>query len=150
MRSRAATLALVVLLGALPAAHADNASGPVPSPAGSVQFTVRICEGKGDLQFWFNQEASEHWNRCEHPLPDIPVYLITDGKKEGEGKTNAEGIATLPAVALAENEKFRMMMACTTHRCFSIRELFIGAPDVAPGANTLFAETPVRPPQSKN
>jgi hypothetical protein len=151
MSNRLSALLLVALSGWC----CDALAAEVPAPARrstptSVQFKIRICEGKDELRFWFNEEAKEHWNTCKLPVPNVPVFLITESGTRGEGKTDRDGIAKLPQVALAPNETFRMAMACTTHRCFSLHGLFVGAPDIKSGANTMYAETVVRTdPSSK-
>ena len=101
-----------------------------PDPAAQadvVQFTIRICEGKEKLRFWFNEEAEERWNTCPVPVPNVPVFLVTDSGTRAEGKTGPDGIAELTEVSVARADKFRLAMACTTHNCFSIQGLFVGA-----------------------
>jgi hypothetical protein len=124
---------------------------PVVPNAGSdaVQFTIRICEGKDKLKFWFNDEASERWSTCPLPVPNVPVFIVSDSGQRVESKTGQDGIATVPALNLQPQEKFRMAMACTTHNCFSLRGLFITSPDVVgmdirSGANMMYAETVAR------
>ena len=142
MLNRLGTLLLVGLGVSCACATAADTPAPASGPKSTgVQFTIRICEGKDDLKFWFNDEAKDHWNTCKRPIPDVPVFLVSESGQRGEGKTDKDGIVALPQVGLAANEKFRMAMACTTHRCFSLRGLFVGAPDIQPGANTLYAET---------
>ena len=139
MRNRLTT---IIALGLwVPCIVAAAASPPIPTPAGDVKYTIRICEGVGKLQFWFNDEAKERWAACKTPVPDVPVFLVTDSGKRGEGKTGKDGIAELPSVAVAANETFRLAMACTTHHCFSLHGLFIGAPNIKAGANLFYAET---------
>src|SRR5262245_21075442 len=65
------------------------------SPAGSVQFTIKICEANDRLQFWFNDQAKERWDKCTTPVPDVPVFLITDSGVRSEGKTSKDGVATV-------------------------------------------------------
>jgi hypothetical protein len=151
MKRIAACALTTIGLVALPnAGSASETSSTVPeSVGGAIQFTIRICEGTDQLQLWFNDEAREHWNNCATPIPDVPVFLVTDSGKRSEGKTGKDGVAMIPEVTLQPNEKFRMAMACTTHNCFSIRGLFVGAPDIIPGMNRLYAETVARHDQQK-
>jgi hypothetical protein len=139
MRNRLTTVIALGLWVPFIVAAAD--APPIPTAPADVKYTIRICEGGESLQFWFNDEAKERWSACKTPIPDVPVFLVTDSGKRGEGKTGKDGIAALPAVAVAANEKFRLAMACTTHHCFSLHGLFVGAPDVKAGPNLLYAET---------
>ena len=149
LKQAASSFLVIGLWASLSTSGASDATSSLPpSPAGSVQFTIRICEGKERLQFWFNDEATPHWNNCEVPVPDVPVFVVTDSGKRSEGKTGKDGIAEVPNVTLQANERFRMAMACTTHNCFSIHGLFIGM--VNPGPNTLYAETVVKQDQPKH
>jgi len=113
---------------------------PIPTPPGDVKYTIRICEGGEKLKFWFNDDAKERWDSCKTPIPDVPVLLVTGSGARVEGKTGKDGIAALPSAAIGANETFRLAMACTTHHCFSLNGLFVGAPDVKVGANLLYAE----------
>jgi len=138
-------LLLLGLTGWCSSHAATEALAPTPRITSTpVQFTIRICEGTEDLKFWFNDEAMEQWNTCKIPVPEVPVFIVAESGQRSEAKTGTDGIASLPQVDLAPNERFRMAMACSTHRCFSLRDLFVGAPDIRPGANTLYAETVAR------
>ena len=142
---RLGALLLVGIGGWSSATVAADTVPPAPRPPlTGVQITVRICQGEHNLKFWFNAEATEHWNTCKLPVPDVPVFIVSDSGKSGDSKTGKDGIASLPEVVLAPNEKFRMAMACTTHRCFSLHGLFVGDMYIRPGANTFYAETAVR------
>ncbi len=144
----------VVLLGTIVApgrlfAVDDAARAPEPG-SNEVQFTIRICEGSERMQFWFNDDAKSFWDRCQHPLTDVPVFIVTESGSRTEAKTGKDGIAELARVTVPANEKFRLAMACTTHRCLSLHGLFIGGnPFVQAGKNLVYVETVPKPQTSE-
>ena len=136
MRNRLSTLVLLGMVAWCPCAAAAD-----PPPSEAVQFTIRICEGQEQLKFWFNDEAKERWKDCQRPLAEVPVFIVTTSGQKGEGETGKDGVANLPEVTLSTQEKFRLGMACTTHRCLSLHDLFVGSPFVKLGSNMVYVET---------
>ena len=122
----------------------DDTPSPVMPKLEKVSYRIRICEGHGKLQLWFNDEAKEHWDSCKKPIPDVPVYMVADGGGRGEGATDKDGVVTLPAVELAKGEKYRLAMGCKTHKCFSLHGMFIGDVFTKPGETLLYSETAPR------
>jgi len=128
---------VAVIVGVVGGVHARAADA---SPD-AVRFTIRVCEGENQLEFWFNDEAKSRWDSCRRPLADVPVGLVTESGNRGEAKTGADGIVRLPEVKLSPQEKFRLAMACSTHRCLSIHDLFVGTNYVRSGSNLVYVET---------
>ncbi len=118
------------------------------APVREFSFVLKICEAP-KFKMLFNDQTKERWLDCDIPLPDVPVIAVTEGGDRFEGKTDDQGIAKIPSIHLDASEKARLFMACTTHRCLSLHDLFPGNNIFKYGENRILVYTPKQVKQSQ-
>ncbi len=109
-----------------------------------VVLNVRVCEGPKFKVFMNRQTEGK---TCETPVAGVPLSMKAE-ERDAHSKeviTGKDGRAKLGPLALQDKEGFRVLMACTTHMCMTLRGLAVNDEIVKPGVNELLIYTVPRP-----
>lgn len=130
----------VHILAPFVVAFALAAASPSPLDPVRVRYVVRVCEGE-KFELVADDEFETREKECVKPLRGVPLELVGETSRSGEVSTDGSGLATLGPIGVRRDEAFRLVMACTTHNCMTLRLGGVGAGDVREGDNMLLVFT---------